>query len=82
MTCGQYALNNFCKNGAFVAGKEWTGKEGNILSCSKNVPSTKYPTCAAYYNYPGQNCVVCGKCKSGRNIITFRLTGYNLYKFG
>ena len=56
-----------------MAGNEWTGDEaiGDACSTSK-VPSAKYPTCADYYNYPGQNCVVCGKCTTGKTIIKFR----------
>ena len=67
-TCAQYALNNWCANGAFIVG--WTGDVAIGDDCqTPNVPTEKYPTCADYYNYPGLNCVVCGKCTSGESYL-------------
>ena len=72
-TCADYASKNWCTNGAFVASNAWTGDEKIGAECSTpDVPSATYPTCADYYNYPGRNCIACGKpCTSGKSIIIF-----------
>jgi len=53
-TCADYASNNWCANGAFVAGNEWTGDEynypgRNCMSCGK--------TCTPAKHVVGQNVV-------------------------
>jgi len=56
-TCSNYASHGWCADGAFVAGKEWTGQRGATHSACENTHGN--PDCANLYNYPGENCVVC-----------------------
>jgi hypothetical protein len=57
-TCGQYAANGWCSNGAFTPGLEWTGQAGFTSSTCVGHGNAN---CGIVYNFPGQNCVVCGK---------------------
>jgi len=55
-------MGTFCENGAFKKGYESVGKNG---PCEHHEGRGSVEDCAGYYNYPADNCVVCGKktCK-------------------
>lgn len=56
-TCDVYA-KNWCANGEFKPGLEWTGKAGvQHPNCRKWGSND----CGALYNYPADNCCACGK---------------------
>lgn len=50
--CKDYEDNGWCKNGAFLAGQEWTGAE-NVFKCNGYEKDGR--DCAEIFNHPGRN---------------------------
>lgn len=57
--CKQYESRQWCVDGSFQRGQEWTGKAD-----FQHEECAGFPDCAAKFNYPELNCVVCGKGKA------------------
>jgi len=62
-SCAYYAAN-WCQDGDFRPGSEWTGSEslGAGSGCAAHL-TTARPNFGAVYSYPARNCCECGKGK-------------------
>ena len=62
--CATYSSKNFCKNGEFLPGSEWTGSNQLDKRVGTGCASdwkAGAKTCADVYNHPERNCCACGK---------------------
>merc|ERR1719506_3231411 len=83
--CDKYAAKGWCVNGGFAAGSEWTGsptfKREDFPKSDKCYKRGQ--AADECYNYPADNCCVCGKgksqaettCKTKRQIATYDEAG-------
>jgi len=64
--CELYEALGWCANGDFGPTFDWTGSPhvGKGTPCETQLTDT-VTTCAAVFNYPADNCVVCGKGRTG-----------------
>ena len=73
LSCANYVSRGWCSNGGFTAGFEWTGKEQYLdrstvpQECQDSISFQQSGNCAEFYNYPGRNCVACGKGVTAAN---------------
>jgi len=63
--CEDYEFFGWCHNGDFTPGSEYMGSPdvGPGSGCGHQLNNEK-TNCAMVYNYPADNCVVCGKGKA------------------
>jgi len=67
LSCTNYITQGWCSSGSFRDGFEWTGQERYLdvttvpQDCQASDSFQRDGNCAEFFNYPGRNCVACGK---------------------